>query len=234
MERIVGKTRRELDGFELRRTAASYQRVLLDLGTGDGRLVRQAAECDKNLFAIGIDTCRENLIRHSRVASPNALFLIADARDLPVDLYGLATLITVNFPWGSLLRSLLDGDSRLFTRIVRCLRPDGLLRISINAEAVGETGCSLGKGTELVVANLQRSGFDLQRRSLLTPVDLKNIPTTWAKRLAFGRNPAAVQIAARQPAVSSSRDNPEREQSRSRSTSKAIDFAETSTSLDPP
>lgn len=210
MERIVGKTRLELDGLELRRTAASYQRVLLDLGTGDGRLVRRAAERDKNLFAIGIDTCRENLIRHSRVASKNALFLVADACDLPAELYGLASLITVNFPWGSLLLALLEGDSGLFTGIAGSLRPHALLRICVNAEAIGEAGYALTEGAELVVANLHRSGFVLQKQAPLAPIELKSFPTTWAKRLAFGRNPAAIEVEARLAACLRRATSPDR------------------------
>ena len=59
--------------------------------------------------------CRENLREHSQAKLPNMLFVIASAQDLPRELNGLISHITINFPWGSLLESLLTGDPMLMT-----------------------------------------------------------------------------------------------------------------------
>src|SRR5207249_2947150 len=86
----------------------AYRDVLIDLGTGDGRYVRYIAQTHPDWAVIGLDSCRENLCAISRTAPSNALYVIADAGSLPRELYGLASRITINFPWGSLLRGLLE------------------------------------------------------------------------------------------------------------------------------
>src|SRR5829696_8986162 len=113
MESIQGKRAVQIDAPALLGRLAGYQEVLLDIGAGDGRFVRQmAAECPAR-FAIGVDACRENLRANSRIAPANALYLIADARALPCALDQQATHITINFAWGSLLSGLLAGKALL-------------------------------------------------------------------------------------------------------------------------
>src|SRR6185369_16854166 len=85
----------------------------LDLGTGDGKFAFHYARTFPRHFIIGVDACRENLREHSNAKLPNALFVIANAQRLPYELNGLVSHITINFPWGSLLESLLSGDSNL-------------------------------------------------------------------------------------------------------------------------
>src|SRR5687767_11131651 len=113
MEIIQGKRELLIDAPALLGHLAGYQEVLLDIGAGDGRFVRQMAAEHPARCAIGVDACRENLRANSRVASANALYLIADARTLPCALDQRATHITINFPWGSLLSGLLTGDAAL-------------------------------------------------------------------------------------------------------------------------
>src|SRR4051812_8153871 len=100
MEAICGKRCTTIDRALLLRRIDRFSEVAIDLGTGDGRYVRQIARDRPEQFAIGIDTCRENLREASRCAPDNALYLIADGLALPSDLTGLATRITINFPWG--------------------------------------------------------------------------------------------------------------------------------------
>jgi tRNA G46 methylase TrmB len=58
----------------------------MDMGTGDGRYVAYVARHLPERFVIGIDTCRENLQKVSKKSLPNALYLIANAGGLPVEL----------------------------------------------------------------------------------------------------------------------------------------------------
>src|SRR5512141_847165 len=113
METIRGKESRKLKPSEFRERIGRYGQVSLDLGTGDGRYVRYLAERHPHLFVIGVDSCRENLHEHSRTNLPNTLFIIAGARDLPCELSGLISHLTINFPWGSLLDGLLAADPAL-------------------------------------------------------------------------------------------------------------------------
>src|SRR5919199_344113 len=113
METIHGKQTRMLEATRLAAQLRPYRSVLIDLGTGDGRYVRSVAQASPERFVIGLDACRENLRSVSRSAPSNALFVIANALDLPWELRGLAGHITINFPWGSLLGALVEGDPHI-------------------------------------------------------------------------------------------------------------------------
>src|SRR5438045_3947678 len=113
METLRGKHASFTDASALAARLAEYDTVHIDIGTGDGRFVQHVVQTCPNAFVIGIDACRENLHEVSRRASDNTLFVIANALALPSELYGLATKITINFPWGSLLEGLITDDLAL-------------------------------------------------------------------------------------------------------------------------
>jgi predicted RNA methylase len=108
METIRGTTSLGMTAAELQQQVAGYKQISLDLGTGDGRFVHHMAEKHPEWFFIGVDACRENLYVNSRRKRANVLFIIANAQALPVELNGLVSHITINFPWGSLLHSWPD------------------------------------------------------------------------------------------------------------------------------
>jgi hypothetical protein len=184
-----------LDLTGLNDRLANYTRVHLDLGTGDGRYVHHLAERDPHRFVIGVDSCRENLHEHSRAKLPNMLFVIASAQDLPHELNGLVTHITINFPWGSLLESLLAGDSKFMRGLqaISCARTS--LDLRLNGGALAEAGKTLEAGTDRIFYNLLGAGWQIERPSIMDARTLKQFPTTWAKRLAFGRDPRAMALS---------------------------------------
>ena len=194
MESIQGKRAVRIDAPTLHERLAGYREVLLDLGAGDGRFVRQMAEECPARFAIGVDTCRENLCANSRAAPPNALYLIADARALPCALDRRAAQITINFPWGSLLGGLLAGEAALLERIAAVARPGALLELRLNAGALVETGWELADGGEQVRQALHAVGFCMRPAVPMGPHQLRACPTTWAKRLACGRDPRGLYL----------------------------------------
>jgi tRNA G46 methylase TrmB len=77
METIRGKVSLDLNLTGLMARLANYPRVLLDLGTGDGRYVHYLAKRNPGCFVIGVDLCRENLREHSQAKLQNMLFVIA-------------------------------------------------------------------------------------------------------------------------------------------------------------
>jgi 16S rRNA (adenine(1408)-N(1))-methyltransferase len=83
--------------------------VTVDLGTGDGRAVLAEA-----------------------AARPDRL-VVAAAEALPAELDGVADLVTVQFPWGSLLRGLLAADPRVMGGLAGLLGPGGALRLLVSS-----------------------------------------------------------------------------------------------------
>lgn len=194
MESIRGAHALAIDAHDLAARLEGYVHILIDLGTGDGRFVRAVAAACPTTFAIGIDACRENLRDVSRRAPANALYLIANALALPDGLDGLATSITVNFPWGSLLAALLAGDSALVQRLAALARPGARIEVRLNAGALAEAGWPLVEGGRRVRQVLQAGRFNVRPVVELGPRELRACPTTWARRLAFGRDPRALEL----------------------------------------
>jgi 16S rRNA (adenine(1408)-N(1))-methyltransferase len=196
MEGIQGRRALRIDTHELARRRAGYDEVALDLGTGDGRYGRAVALAHPKRFVIGVDACREHLHEVSRRAPPNALYLIANALELPAELDDLASRLTINFPWGSLLAGLLDAGSGLPLRLTALVRPGATVEVRLNAGALAEVGYALEDGGRLVRRVLAAVGFDVGQPELLGPAELRALPTTWAHRLAFGRDPRALYLRA--------------------------------------
>jgi 16S rRNA (adenine(1408)-N(1))-methyltransferase len=222
MEIMQGKHTREMNADEFALIKSAYQQVLMDIGTGDGRFVLQTART-RSILAIGIDACRENLRAACRgnasvlhmerksegqaVASlipatgssarpGSVLFVIAEASRLPAELNRLASLVTVNFPWGSLRDGLLNGDAALLEGIRSVMQPGARLEIRLNASALAEAGWDLLPGSERVRGWLAQAGFDPRPVRLLDAAALRAFPSTWAKRLAYSRRPEAVFLGS--------------------------------------
>lgn len=111
-DRVLGKKTAPLDETELRALCERHQSVLIDLGTGQGKFVLDAARDDPTCLCIGVDAVAENMAKSARTAAAsvkkgglaNALFIRAAAEKLPGPLAGLADTLTVQYPWGSLMR----------------------------------------------------------------------------------------------------------------------------------
>ena len=166
----------------------------MDLGTGDGRAVLDRAAGDPASLVIGVDASASAMAEASRRADRsrigNVLFLAAGAEDLPCSpLAGVADLVTVTFPWGSLLRGVLGLDAMALAGVASVVRPDG--RVAVLASVVpadrvaGLAG--LAAGAEPAIAAAWRSvGLRLDAMCRPTPVDVAATRSTWARRLAAG------------------------------------------------
>jgi len=195
METIQGRKSLELNVNGWKDWLATYNRIILDLGTGDGRYARALAGEHPDWFVIGVDSCRENLREHSRAKLQNLLFVIASAQDLPHELAGLISHITINFPWGSLLESLLAGDPKLIGGLESISGANTSLDLRLNSGALSEAGTTLEAGAETIHSHLLLAGWQVKPPAAVEACELKSFPSTWAKRLAFGRDPRAVILS---------------------------------------
>lgn len=197
MECLRGTLSVVLDRDLVLQRAAPYRSVHADLGTGDGRYVLDRARRDGGTFVIGIDACRENLRRAARTAPDNALFCIANLLSPPPELAGLASHISINFPWGSLLAGLLHADPNLLGGLEAMSRPGTPIGCYLNAGALADGGYELTAGARRVHRALNEAGFDITTTRLLDAASLRAVPSTWAKRLAYGRDPRAISLTGR-------------------------------------
>ena len=192
METIRGKMSLCLDWNGFRDRLAGYNLVTLDLGTGDGRFTHTLAKNHPDRFVVGVDACRENLQEHSRAKLPNMLFVIARAQKLPCEFEGLFSQVTINFPWGSLLEDLLACDPDLMHGLAVISRKNAQFEIHLNSGALMEAGTSLDAGARIICENLYRYGWEIKGPHPVDRDDLSKISTTWARRLAHGRDPRAM------------------------------------------
>jgi Putative methyltransferase len=194
VETIRGRKSLELDINGLKERLAGYNRITLDLGTGDGRYVRTVADKNPDWFIIGVDSCRENLRKYSQAKLHNMLFVIASAQNLPNELDGLISHITINFPWGSLLENLLTGDRKLMRGLESVSRSTASVDLRLNGGALAEAETTLETGADKIYNNLLQAGWQINAPTLMNASALRTFPTTWAKRLAFGRDPRAMAM----------------------------------------
>lgn len=196
MHVINGKYVRQMDAAEVAAWAAPFQEIAVDIGAGDGRFVRRLTRERPDLGAIAVDICEANLRPAARATGRQALFVVADGRALPAELHGLATHLTLYFPWGSLLRGLVVGDASFLAGFTAVAQWGATVDIAVNAGALAACGLTLESGAERIASVLRDAGARIGTPTHLGAPDLRHLPTTWAKRLAFGRDPRAIRIAA--------------------------------------
>jgi len=162
--------------------------VTVDLGTGDGRFVLAHAAAHPDRFVLGIDASPEAMRDASRRAArpasrgglPNARFVVSAVEALPAGLDGLADLVTVHFPWGSLRDAAAGHDPTVSARIGSLIRPRGSLRLVLSA--VERDGTS-GVYPEAVASAYAALGMTLAECRRATLDDAVAVHSSWGKRL---------------------------------------------------
>lgn len=124
----------------------------------------------------------------SKGGAPNARFIVAAAETLPPELAGAADLVTVQFPWGSLLRGIVRGEAAVVCQLAGLLRPAAVaeLRLLISVEARdGAHGLAAldAQGVDRIVHSFGEAGLLPIDVRPATGDDLASARSTWAKRL---------------------------------------------------
>jgi 16S rRNA (adenine(1408)-N(1))-methyltransferase len=172
----------------------------VDLGTGDGRFVLAHAAAHPERLVLGIDASADGMMGASRRAAhpagrggrPNATFAVSALEALPAELDGLADLVTVHFPWGTLRAAAAGHAPAVTARLARLVSPTGRLELLL---ADGERDAADPIDPEAVVEAYRP--FDLAATELApaTLADARAVHSSWGKRLL--RNPAAGRSAWR-------------------------------------
>jgi 16S rRNA (adenine(1408)-N(1))-methyltransferase len=143
--------------------------------------VLAAAARHPDTLTIGVDASRRASRRN---ALPNALFVVAAAEHPPEGLRGLAGSLTVNFPWGSLLRGLLGRDDAVLDGVAQLLAPgaEGLVLLSV----VRRDGLPPAPPWHELAGAYSRQGLDLVEARPATPQEVAASRSSWARRLRAG------------------------------------------------
>jgi 16S rRNA (adenine(1408)-N(1))-methyltransferase len=177
--------------------------VVIDLGAGDGRYAYESARADAARLYVAVDPDAEALGEYAYRASrkpargglENARFVVASVEQLPPELEGIAALVRVNFPWGSLLRALLEPDTAALVALAK-LAPDGRFEIVFSYHPDHDTGAFAGDPLppldEALIANVlvpayAAAGLEVTEQRRLTQDEALAIPSTWGRRLLHAR-----------------------------------------------
>jgi 16S rRNA (adenine(1408)-N(1))-methyltransferase len=159
--------------------------------------VLATAAARRDTLVVGIDPVAPAMAEASRRASapvrkgglPNAVFVVGSAEGLPRGLEGIADLVTLNLPWGSLLRGALALDPAAARGIAALVAPGGRVEMLLAPAARDglaadvDVRARLANGLATDWANL---GLELLDAVPATADVLAAIPTTWARRLRLG------------------------------------------------
>ena len=187
--------------------------MIVDIGTGDGRFVYQSARQNPNKFYIGIDPNVKPLVKisekiHRKPAkggAPNVLFVQSAVEDLPAELDGVADEVHVHFPWGSLLRAVLSGDTDVLNNVRRICAPGALLEVVLGIDPARDQSEIERLGLPTVTRDLirdlieryQACGFEVIEHGVLSPAQWSEMDTSWARRLQGNEQRLVTYLIAR-------------------------------------
>jgi len=169
--------------------------VIVDVGTGDGRAVLDRAVDEPTALVVGVDASAAAMATSSRRAARhgphNALFFAAGAEQLSGSpLAGHADLITVTFPWGSLLRGVLGLDAAGLAGVAALPCPGGRLRVLasvVPSDGVAGMDCLDDSALPAIRAAWRAAGLELTSFRPATPDEVVESGSTWARRLRAAR-----------------------------------------------
>jgi 16S rRNA (adenine(1408)-N(1))-methyltransferase len=169
--------------------------MVADIGTGDGRAVLARAAAEPASLVLGIDAAAaamaESSLRAARRGPTNAIFLAAGAEVLGDSVVaGHVDLVTVSFPWGSLLRGVVGLDAASLAGVAALVAAGG--RVEVLVSVVPTDGidgiASLDMTCEPGIrAAWGRAGLDLISMRRATPAEIAASRSSWARRLRSGR-----------------------------------------------
>jgi 16S rRNA (adenine(1408)-N(1))-methyltransferase len=203
MKILSGKRQKELKSEELNERIRGRYPVHIDVGTGSGRLVLKHSAIDPGGFYIGIDPSAESMVenavkaakRLNKTAPDNLLFVIGSIEFVPDELTGIADVVSVILPWGSLRDGIVKGDLRVLSNLRRLGRPGSTLEIFVGYDGKIEP-CVLEKRALPILSRdymhalapaYRNAGIAFRSIETVGNDGLKAVESDWAKKLAYGR-----------------------------------------------
>lgn len=193
----------------------SGRRIVMDVGTGDGRWPYEMARRDESRLYVGLDPDASAMAEYAYRASrkparggvENVLHVVASVEQLPAELAGVAERVVVNYPWGSLLRGLLAPERAFVAALASLGLPGASIEIVLTYDPAHDHGAT-PDGTKLMAPSEQwiaegmaprfeETGVRLEEWRLVSRDEALAVPSTWGRRLLHGREREVYLIRAR-------------------------------------
>lgn len=136
------------------------------------------------------EASRRAAAKPARGGLDNAMFAQTSLETLPPALNGIANAITVNYPWGLLLRAVAIPDTTLLTKLANAAAAGATLDVTVNihplrdtvyAAKIGLADAALLNGEAQMRAGYAQAGFDL--RSIQNITGTLPHTTRWGSQL---------------------------------------------------
>lgn len=130
---------------------------------------------------------------------PNLYFVLATAESLPDELTGIADTVYINFPWGTLLQGIVFVNELIWQNIKKVCKTNAVVQITLGYNTEHDKKevdrLSLPVLDEQYIQNVLLPGFKVYgfktiNVKKLISSDVREYPTTWAKKLSFGSHRA--------------------------------------------
>ena len=198
---LVGKNEEVLNEESFKNIIHGFKNIYVDIGTGSGTYVYKKAIKNPDIFFIGMDPVKENMIEISSKAQKkykkihNILFIISAIENIPSF---IADEVTVYFPWGILLEAIVKPIESMMQKIIYIAKDNASFDF-ITTYSEDFDGNQI-KNRELPEINLEyfgkeeyseklkKMGLIMQHIYELSNNELKNFNSQWAKKLAFGKS----------------------------------------------
>jgi len=200
MKIVLGNKLKEIHKKELKNILDKFGNVEIDLGTGNGRYVYKRAAADPKTLYVGVDPIEKQLRKYAKKSGrkklENVLFVLGSAEVLPKELGGVANKVTIILPWGSLLENIVKFNPEIIISIKSLVKPKGtlllvfgynLLEEPSETERLGLKELSTNYIKTELIPEYESLGFELLDFRELTKEELKEIDTSWSKKLSFGK-----------------------------------------------
>ena len=196
---VKGSKTQEISHQNLQELTAGFETVVADLGTGDGRFVYKEALNNPKNFYVGIEPNQKQLSIYSKESNKkrleNVLFVVGSVEVLPTELMGIFDELNILLPWGTLLQKIVSPTPEAINNLKSLIKANGTIHIIFGydekydpneVQRLGLDKMDEEYMEEIWVQLWKNEGFEIIYLKQLTAKEVRELETSWAKKLSFG------------------------------------------------
>lgn len=128
----------EISNEDFLRRIENFEKLIIDLGTGQGSFVYFNALNNKNYFYVGLDSCGDSMkkyaVKQYKNKIENLIYIIMNAQNLEDIFQNKFSEIYINLPWGTLLEGIFKEELRILHSISKISKSGCSLNICFSYE----------------------------------------------------------------------------------------------------